>query len=195
MMIFRSAKSLPKICNLRSAGRQNAFLEVSAGAVGGQGGVGKRLWSQQNPISRFNTPSAPQAGAADPNAPSGASTAAPVFVARRLVQLLAFSDQRIFGLAGNLEIMKYRSEFWCLRFCLRSAFACFCSYLLALAVFRQFVSCHWAVCTFCCKSASKIHQKSCKIPQNPSQIDQNGAQERLEKDLGCMSAPSSQKRR
>ena len=70
---------------------------VPGGAVGGQGGVGKRLWSQQNPISRFNTPSAPQAGAADPNAPSGASTAAPVFVARRLVQLLAFCDRRFVG--------------------------------------------------------------------------------------------------
>ena len=33
-----------------------------------------------------------ETGAADPNAPCGASTAAPVFVDRRLVQLLAFCD-------------------------------------------------------------------------------------------------------
>ena len=60
-MSFRSAISRPKSCNLGSEGRQKAIWDAGCG----QGGVGKRLWSQQNPISRFNTPSAPQAGAAD----------------------------------------------------------------------------------------------------------------------------------
>ena len=46
-MSFRSAKCLPKICNLRSEGRQNAFLEVSAGGVGGQGGVGRSFRNLQ----------------------------------------------------------------------------------------------------------------------------------------------------
>ena len=42
-----------------------------------------------------NPTRSPPTGAADPNAPSGASTAAPYFEDRRLLQLIAFSSLQI----------------------------------------------------------------------------------------------------
>ena len=45
----------------------------------------------------------PPKGAADPNAPSGASTAAPYFGARRSLQLVAFC---------SLEILNRNSRVW-----------------------------------------------------------------------------------
>ena len=66
--------------------------------VGGQGGGHRRLlesdrnWQESdNALER----PAPRRGAADPNAPCGASTAAPVFGDRRLVQLIAFCKLQI----------------------------------------------------------------------------------------------------
>ena len=64
----------------------------------------------------------------DPNAPSGASTAAPYFVDRRSLQLIAFC---------SLQILDRGFDF-CV-FCLRLTFACFCTYLQVLGVFRQSV--------------------------------------------------------
>ena len=44
-------------------------------------------------------------GTADPNAPSGASTAAPYFVARRLLQLIAFCELQMIDLSFDVCVV------------------------------------------------------------------------------------------
>ena len=70
-----------------------------------------------------------ETGAAAPNAPSGASTAAPVFEDWRLLQLSAFCS------------LQYLDRSLVICFFLRLMFAYFYSYLHVLDVFRYFVSC------------------------------------------------------
>ena len=51
---------------------------------------------------------APRRGAADPNAPSGASTAAPVFEDGRLLQLIAFCSLQILDRSfGDLFLLAF----------------------------------------------------------------------------------------
>ena len=72
----------------------------------------------------------------------------------------------------------------------------FCRYLLVLDIFCHFVSWHAAlvVCKFVTRNASKIEPQLCPNPlnfiKNPSEIDQNGALEHSERDLGGRSARS-----
>ena len=87
-MDFRSAKSMPKIRHLLSEG-----LEKAKSAHGRRIGRGPSEGQESAEVGRSirhasGTPLC-ETGAADPNAPSGASTAAPYFGARRLVQLMA----------------------------------------------------------------------------------------------------------
>ena len=81
-----------------------------------------------------------------PNAPSGASTAAPVFEDWRLLQLSAFCS------------LPYLDRILVICFFLRSMFAYFYSYLQVLDVFRCFASCQAALtfCKCCCREATKI---------------------------------------
>ena len=78
-------------------------------------------------------------------------------------------------------------------FYLRLFFAYFCRYLHVLDVCCQFASCQamLAICKTYCKNVSEMHQQLCNNPskamQNQSQIDQNGAKERSESDLGSKS--------
>ena len=124
-----------------------------------------------------------ETGAADPNAPCGASTAAPVFVDRRLLQMSAFCKLQMIDQSFGVCV-----------FYLRLFFAYFCRYLYVLDVCCQFASCQamLAICKSYCKIVSEMHQKLCnnpsKIMQNQSKIDQNGAKERSESDLGSKSA-------
>lgn len=99
-----------------------------------------------------------------------------------------------------LQLANSWSEFWFMRFWLHLTFARFCSYLRVLDVFRYSVSCQ-AASTFCkCyhRKVTKILENWCQNPStftpNPCKIDQNGAQERSESDLGSKSAPGYQKR-
>ena len=91
-MNFRSAKGRQKSEILASEGRQNGKSRVLLGGFAGRAGSVRgfgvcRFLTQG--LTRLGTPLR-ETGAADPNAPSGASTAAPYFGARRLLQLLAF---------------------------------------------------------------------------------------------------------
>ena len=90
-----------------------------------------------------------ETGAADPNAPSGASTAAPVFKDWCLLRLSAFCS------------LQYLDQNLVIRFFLRLMLAYFYSYLDVLDVFRYFVSCQAALafCKCCCREATKIHRK------------------------------------
>ena len=111
--------------------------------VGGQGGVRKRLWSLQKSelnLTRLATP-LDETGAADPNAPSGASTAAPYFGARRSLQLVALCSLQIL----NRSLMS--------AFLLAFNFWRFLRYLHVLYVFCEFVLCLAALAIFksCCK--------------------------------------------
>ena len=93
----------------------------------------------------------------DPNAPCGASTAAPYFGARRLLQLVAFCSLQIL----NRSLMS--------AFLLAFNFWRFLRYLHVLYVFCEFVSCLAALAIFkyCCKkriqNVSKMMPKSIRI--------------------------------
>ena len=92
-MSFQTAEKLLKIDKVGGLGRPRGECAQIWGRVGGRGGGQQRLlesdrnWQE----SAESVPNAllPARGAADPNAPCGASTAAPHFVARRLVRLIA----------------------------------------------------------------------------------------------------------
>ena len=123
----------------------------------------------------------------NPNAPSGASTAAPYFGAWRLVQLMAVRRRKV--LIGILAV---------LRFYLHYLFVCFCRYLLVLDVFHFFESWHTALVVhkFAARKVSNIEPNWCQNPSNSSQIhqksakiSQNGAQEHSESDPGRRSPP------
>ena len=124
-----------------------------------------------------------ETGAADPNAPCGASTAAPVFEDRRLVQLSAFCKLQIIDQSFGVYVFYFRLTL-----------AYFCRYLHVLDVCCQFASCQamLAICKSYCKNVSEMHQQLCNNPskamQNPSKIDENGVKERSESDLGSKSA-------
>ena len=81
-MNFRSAKSRPKICNLGSEGREKAFRAVRSAGKAGSVGAQKSAEVCTEDLTRLK-PRCKQTGAADPNAPSGASTAGPPFVGGR----------------------------------------------------------------------------------------------------------------
>ena len=92
-----------------------------------------------------------------PNAPCGASTAAPVFEDRRLVQLIAFCKSQMIDQSFDVCV-----------FYLRLFFAYFCRYLYVLDVCCQFASCQaiLAICKSYCKHVSEMHQQLCKNPLN-----------------------------
>ena len=71
-----------------------------------------------------------ETGAADPNAPCGASTAAPVFVDRRLLQLIAFCKLQSIDQSSGVCVFYFRLTL-----------AYFCRYLYVLDVCCQFASC------------------------------------------------------
>ena len=106
------------------------------------------------------------------NAPSGASTAAPYFVARRLLQLIAFCE---------LQIIDW---IWCLRCCLRLTFCIFMRLFACSWSFCHFASCK-AISVTCkshrknaCQKSMKMMSKCIKFYVKSSQIDINGPQER-----------------
>ena len=125
------------------------LFEGSAGRAVATGGFWSLTGTGKSLTMRPERP-APRRGAADPNAPCGASTAAPVFGDRRFVQLSACCS-----------LLYLDRCFGDLFFFLRLMCAYFCSYLHVLDVFRYFVSCQAAL-TFCkcsCREATKIHRK------------------------------------
>ena len=114
----------------------------------------------------------------------------PVFNDRRLLLLIAFCKSKSIDHSFGVCI-----------FCLRLTLAHFCRYLYVLDVCCQFASCQamLAIRKSYYKHVSEMHQQLFKIPSkfmlNPSQINQNGAKERLESDLGSKSVPCYDKRR
>ena len=90
-MNFRSAKNQLKIRHLGSeAGKSENTGQDRRVGVRGRGLESDRTGGE---VRHARNPVAKAPGAADPNAPSGASTAAPYFGARRSLQLVAFCMQ------------------------------------------------------------------------------------------------------
>ena len=117
------------------------------------------------------------------NAPCGAVTAAPHFW------------RSAFGAADCiLEIANYRLKFWCLRFL----------FAFESCMFRQLSVCSWCLLPIrfvsgdvgnlqsllqkCIRNASTIYNNASKFIKHLSKINQNGAKERSESDLGSKSA-------
>ena len=78
-MNFRSAKSLQKICNLGPEGRQKAISDGGRRIGRGRSEAQELCRITSEDLTRLGTPLC-ETGAADLNAPSGASTADPVLL-------------------------------------------------------------------------------------------------------------------
>ena len=160
------AKSRPEIDKVGGLGRpRGECAQGSAGRAVATGGFWSLRRTGKSLTMRLERP-APRRRAADPNAPCGASTAAPVFVDRRLLQMSAFCKLQMIDQSFGVCV-----------FYLRLFFAYFCRYLYVLDVCCQFASCQ-AMLTICksyCKHVSEMHQQLCKnqftIVQILSQIN------------------------
>ena len=86
-MDFRSAKGRQKSEILASEGRQNGKKRVLLGGFAGRAGSVRGFGVCRFLTQDLTRPATPlcEKGAADPNAPCGASTAAPYFVDRRFI--------------------------------------------------------------------------------------------------------------
>ena len=103
----------------------------------------------------------------------------PVFVDTRLLQLIAYCKLQIIDQSFGVCV-----------FYLRLTLVYFCRYLYVLDVCCQFASCQAMLAV--CKSYCKILYK---FIQHPSKINQNGAKECSESDLGSKLVRGCQKSR
>ena len=136
------------------------LLGGSAGRAVATGGFWSLTRTGKSLTMRLERP-APRRGAADPNAPCGASTAAPVFGARRLVKLIPFCKLQIIDQSFGVCV------FICV--CSLHISADICMFLMfavnSLRVRRcwQSVDLIAKMCPKCINKYAIIHQKSCKI--------------------------------
>ena len=112
---FQSRKSHPKINKTAGEDDQEEPCTIFEGGVGGRGGARWgfgvwKFWDLQEPDSDSSTPFQPcqRQGAADLNAPCGASTAAPsscrsAFWCVRLLRLMAFCKTANCRIAISLQ--------------------------------------------------------------------------------------------
>ena len=123
------------------------FWAGSAGRAVATGGFWSLTGTGKSLTMRLERP-APRRGAADPNAPCGASTAAPVFVDRRLLQLIVFYKLQSIDQSSGVYV-----------FCFRLILAYLCRYLYVLDACCQFASYQamLAICKTYCKHVSEMH--------------------------------------